>query len=839
MPTRAEVFQAIRNADAAGDSAGVRKLGEYLKTLPAEEPQSAADTPGTAENRALHEQRLARIEKELADEQAPLATIQRTADNLTEAGKDYVKAGLETTATLGSQAVATPVAGLTGLALSPASPLGIVTRVGAKALGKKIPSTADIVESTQRALTYQPRSEAGQAAVENVSKPFTWFAGKADQAGDAVANVTGSPALGAAANTAIQAVPVLLSRGTRGAFAGAAREAGAAVRTAAGGDAAVASSRAAAASAEAQSAAAATANAEKYARSIGLDWTALSGEIQGKLSSIARTAGQLEQLDPAAVKRLATLQGLKVPVPATRGQVFRDPVQLRNEGNAAATAEGAPIRDVYAAQDNALQANLDVLRGKVAGVGKTAATATTPEQAGGVIQAAARGKEASSRANYNQLYKVARETEPDARASVTPVTDLLTQNPEIQHLGWVQTWLNRAAKLAGGREGQPVPITEATMRELTDLRSQATAIARTGGKEGHYAGEVVKAIDSTMETVPEAAKAWRAANDAFKAHKTQFAEQGAVADLVDQSSRTDRATALEKTVDTITKGSLEDIRKVKRTLLTGGDESTRAAGKQAWRETRAQVIDRIKREATKGVAEKADGTPNVSVAKLKQVVDSYGPDKLNEIFGPGTAKEVYRILDAAKVVKTMPAGGVPIGSSTLQNVLAFIGRGVEKLPLGGTAVDVARGVGKVKELGANARATKQANLMPLDEAVRLAARKPVRTGVSTSRPPAVCPCPRLLPELTTNDRRSFPTGQTILRDCHRRAGCRLEGLYLRHRHQHSAHHVGGCSANLAECKSYRARCAWRGFRILEWHISSAPGGQPREHDLVGRWHHSR
>lgn len=35
MPTRNEIYQAIRNADAAGDSESVKKLGAYLKTLPA------------------------------------------------------------------------------------------------------------------------------------------------------------------------------------------------------------------------------------------------------------------------------------------------------------------------------------------------------------------------------------------------------------------------------------------------------------------------------------------------------------------------------------------------------------------------------------------------------------------------------------------------------------------------------------------------------------------------------------------------------------------------------------------------------------------------------------
>jgi hypothetical protein len=39
MATRDEIYTAIRNADKAGDSAAVRKLGDYLKTMPADTPK--------------------------------------------------------------------------------------------------------------------------------------------------------------------------------------------------------------------------------------------------------------------------------------------------------------------------------------------------------------------------------------------------------------------------------------------------------------------------------------------------------------------------------------------------------------------------------------------------------------------------------------------------------------------------------------------------------------------------------------------------------------------------------------------------------------------------------
>jgi hypothetical protein len=77
-------------------------------------------------------------------------------------------------------------------------------------------------------------------------------------------------------------------------------------------------------------------------------------------------------------------------------------------------------------------------------------------------------------------------------------------------------------------------------------------------------------------------------------------------------------TALERTIDTITNGPIEGIRQVKRSLLTGGDTATRTAGRQAMREIRAGIIERIKKEATPSAAENVDGSANLSAAKLKQ-----------------------------------------------------------------------------------------------------------------------------------------------------------------------------------------------------------------------------
>lgn len=95
---------------------------------------------------------------------------------------------------LASSAVAAPVAGLAGIATG---------------------GDEDVVRKIQGAMTYEPRTPEGRAVSGAISYPFEKLAQGADKAGGWVSETTGSPALGATVNTAIQALPGLLgARGT-------------------------------------------------------------------------------------------------------------------------------------------------------------------------------------------------------------------------------------------------------------------------------------------------------------------------------------------------------------------------------------------------------------------------------------------------------------------------------------------------------------------------------------------------------------------------------------------------------------------------------------------------
>lgn len=113
--------------------------------------------------------------------------------------KDYLAAIPETSAHLGSGAIAAPISGLAGLMAAAGKGLGLTNT-----------DPADVVRSVQQGMTYQPQTQGGQNLSGAIGYLPQKFAQGADWAGGKTADLTGSPALGAAVNTAIQASPMLL-----------------------------------------------------------------------------------------------------------------------------------------------------------------------------------------------------------------------------------------------------------------------------------------------------------------------------------------------------------------------------------------------------------------------------------------------------------------------------------------------------------------------------------------------------------------------------------------------------------------------------------------------------
>ena len=112
----------------------------------------------------------------------------------------------EAAANLGSQAIALPVAGIAGLATEAGNALGLTEKKG-----------ADVVERVAEGLTYQPRGEMGKAAAGIVAYPFEKLAEAGQLAGGKTLEATDSPLAATAVDTAVNALPMLVSPAKKGA----------------------------------------------------------------------------------------------------------------------------------------------------------------------------------------------------------------------------------------------------------------------------------------------------------------------------------------------------------------------------------------------------------------------------------------------------------------------------------------------------------------------------------------------------------------------------------------------------------------------------------------------
>jgi hypothetical protein len=625
---------------------------------------------------------------------------------------------LETGAHMATGAAALPFEAAASLTAAATAPAGLRAKMAAGAS-----------QAVGDALTYEPRSTAGKQLTKAASDVLGIPGMIGDKAQEAVGGALenkGIPGISKAAQVTARMVPEAATVLAGGAL----------------GD--TLEARAGAAASKVTAAAAKLASTTDAARTFvtkaGLKWDDLSYDMKRKISSVARDPEELKKLDPETLKREVRAEGLGLPI--TRGQATRNVEQLTREENISKSGSDNPVRDIHAKQD-------EVLHGKVDEVRKsTGAKAETDEAIGTSVQdTALREKAKVSKEHYDEKYRVARETEPDAAVPPAPLYELLKNNPEIQHLQFMESWLKKAkveveeGKAAepkswtntrrrrfGQEPGKPVKedvptLRNLNLRELDDLRKKAAGIARGGvGDNKYYAGEVVKAIDRAFDKVPPAAKAWREARDAFKAHKKEFEGQGIVRDLVsEKKNSSDRRTAVEETVNKVMGRSKEDIGRLKKTLLEGGNAKTRAAGEAAWRNVQAGVLDYLKGEAAgkRGiVGEKSQAEFNAKFRDAFSRLDKNG--KIDVIFDKAQAKKLRDIYEAVGDVRTKPSARIS-GSPTaanmqVENTLSKLEK-VSMVPYVGKPIaGLAKVAGSVYRAGEKTRAAAHAKGSPTSEA---------------------------------------------------------------------------------------------------------------------------
>lgn len=560
---------------------------------------------------------------------------------------------------------------------------------------------ADTVNSVTGAM-YQPKTAAGQNITAAVGMPFE-MGGKALGAiGEAAGDVVGPKTAAAGRTLGENALPAAAAIG--GGVAAFKARPGSAVNQAA--DAA----KQAAERAETVSRAEAKANAS------GLEWAKLPVEARKQIVALAQDATEFDKMSPEMIQRAAMLKGLPVPIKGTKGQLSRDPVQIRTEKNLSQTDAGSALEDRYVEQNKGLLDNLDTL------ANKGSAKAKSATEVGRQVAEKALGKKADeAKAKVNDLYRQANKSaESEAAVSPYPLIDYVHDHPNAAAVGWITDRLKKNQIITGTDDlGQPMISRDITLREVSELRKVAERVGKSGAEGSGWAPEVKAVLDKMIDG--KGGEKYAAARDAYKAYKGEFDNQQAVRQLIETKGgkySTDRRVALEDVFDkSVVNGSVQDLKNLRQSLLEAENKGTRKQGRKALNELAAQTVKYIRDESTKGITDRT-GAPEVSAPALKRAVEKIGDEKLDLLLGKTTADQLRNVVQAAQDLKTSPPKRIA-GSDTGVNILTMLDKVFSKLPVGST---IAKGVVKLVK---NANEAGKADLMT-DQALLEEELKPKR-----------------------------------------------------------------------------------------------------------------
>ena len=381
------------------------------------------------------------------------------------------------------------------------------------------------------------------------------------------------------------------------------------------------------------------------------------------------------QVDQATVRQ-ALAADLPVTPELTKGQISRDPAQLKFEVETAKNEEmGAPLRQRYEQQHQAVQQSFDAFIDQT-GTERGGNARDTGLMVDGALQ-----KQMQSDKNR---VRVAYKKADDSEEATTPVDitnpvsvledgdlsviDYLNSQPELPTTPIITAAKRTAVSLGiaqKGEDGQLVPGNP-NIKQLEKWRSEINGNVNQEAPNIRQATILKSFIDAHVE--PYAGTLYKAARVERKRFGDKWEKHTIIKDLVGNKKGTDdRKVAYENVVDRVVySGSLDDLRQAKRTIMTAGED-----GKQSWKEIQASVLQNIKDEATKGVAPDGQGNQMISPAALNAQIRKLD-DKLDFIFGKQGADKLRALNEVSKTIFTVPASAAINHSNTAATLSAAL-----------------------------------------------------------------------------------------------------------------------------------------------------------------------
>lgn len=360
--------------------------------------------------------------------------------------------------------------------------------------------------------------------------------------------------------------------------------------------------------------------------------------------------------------RVQRAKELPIPIELSKDQATRDPADVRFARETAKDPVlGQALQAKYADDNLKIQKNLDHFV-ETSGAELTGAA---PGEVGQLLVNAIGPYQKARKTAITSAYDTARAAgEMDAPIQVNRLSDFVEKNqsaaknaPVISAVG---SEIKRLAK-----DG------EISINDLEEIRKMANVLAQDSGPNAHYGRQAIRIIDKMTDG--KGGKLYQRARRLNAEYMNEFEDTPVVKNILAMKrGTTQRAVAIEDLIEkSMLKGPRSDVVQLFNTLQKAGPE-----GQQMINEMRGYVAQRIKDEATKGVGRDINGMPYVSTQGLnKMIVDLDRSGKLELLFGKKGAEQYRTLNEVTKDLQTVPVGTTnPSGTaSTMLAAMAEMG----------------------------------------------------------------------------------------------------------------------------------------------------------------------
>jgi len=639
MATLQQLETALRNADKAGDMDAARRLaqaviqarGEAANLIP------GAIVPGT-------------------EAQAPEPTL----------GQQLIGAG-ETALTLGTAAtggtLGTVSGGLGGLASQILS--------GEFGTPQAMRAVEQSASKGAQALTYQPRTQAGQAQTQAVGQ----FLG---QALPPVLPVIAAP--GAVMQSARTMAPSV----------------GAVGQIAVG-----------------QGQRAASAAGQAIARPVQAATTAVRsglGMEDATIPPVAANRSAGSAATPLELQRFAEAEmaGLKL----SEGEVKRSPELLAFEKEKAKTPEyQAPFLERQQENNRAALGKLNQVLDDTGA--ETGDYTNTGIQVVDKLMTGWNLEKAKTRSLYD---KFRQSEEAATNVDATPVMDFL--NSQARGVSGVtgvpDTARQNAVNLGIAQvddSGRLIANPNVTLGQLEDFRQSVSAISAANPNDKRLASVLKRQIDDIGDPIGgEMTKSMRAQRQ----RQAQKYENRAIVSrlLLEKKGMSDAQTPVEDVFNkTILSARPSEIVHIKRVLSTIPDNE----GQQAWKELQGATVRHLLDKSESGIG--SDNLPVISGAKLNSALKSFDQNgKLDLVMGKEAAEQIRNLNQVLQYIQSTPPMTSINNSGTARTVAALIAESAMQGAAFGIPLPIVQGAkmlrDNVKDKKIKARITKALNYKP-------------------------------------------------------------------------------------------------------------------------------